>query len=130
MILACGAWFIEADSGLVVEGSGGGVDDVDQVVVELCSQRVGVGGGVVSLSAQDVNEVDAGLVEPASFADRLEAAVELERSGAVSVGEQPVMRARWLTAVPGRSGGCFGFDGLGGLEVLVGDVGVGDPGVD
>jgi hypothetical protein len=49
-----------------------------------------VGGGVVALAVQDGDELGAGLVEAASFADRLEPAVQLERSGAVAVAE-----SRW-----------------------------------
>ena len=67
----------------------GVVDDVDEVVVEPGAGGVGVGGGVVALAAQDGDELGSGLVEAAAFADGLEAAVELERSGAVAVAEQP-----------------------------------------
>jgi hypothetical protein len=47
-----------------------------------------VGGGVVALAAQDGDELGAGVEESAAFADRLEAAVQLERAGAVAVAEQ------------------------------------------
>src|SRR5215213_5729445 len=77
-----GAWFL---AGMFA----GVVDDVDQLVVEPGARRVGVGGGVVALAAQDGDELGTGLVEAAAFADGLEAAVELERSGAVAVAEQP-----------------------------------------
>jgi hypothetical protein len=43
------------------------------LVVELGSERIGVVGGVVALSAEDVDELEVGLVEPASFTDGLEA---------------------------------------------------------
>ena len=73
----------------LVRVSGGGVDDRDQLVVELGLGRVGMRGGVVALSAQDVDELDARLVEAATFADGPEAAVQLGRSGSVPVGQQP-----------------------------------------
>ena len=70
----------------------GFVDDVDEAVVEVGADGVGVGGGVVALAAQDGDELGAGFVEAAAFADGLEAAVQLERSGAVTVAEQPTMQ--------------------------------------
>ncbi len=69
--------------------SDGGVDDRDQLVVERGPGGIRVSGGVVALAAQDFYELDAGLVETASLADGLEAAVQLGRSGAVPVGQQP-----------------------------------------
>ena len=67
-------------------GSGrSGVDDSDELVVELGAGRVGVAGGVVALPAEDFDELDVGLVEPASLADGLEATVELKRAGTVTM---------------------------------------------
>ena len=68
---------------------GGVVDDVDELVVELGAGGVVVGGGVVALAAQDGDELGTGLEEAAAFADGVEAAVELEGSGAVAVAEEP-----------------------------------------
>ena len=94
---------------------------------------VGVSGGVVALAAQDGDELGAGLVEAAPFADGLEAALELEWSGAVTVAEQSTMEpgGSLITAVDHCRCGCGGgFDGTGGGEVLLGDGAVGDAGVD
>jgi len=55
------------------------VDDADEIVVELGPGQVRMGGCVVALPAQDGDELDVGLEEPAAFADGLEAAVDLER---------------------------------------------------
>ena len=121
-----GAWFL---AGLFV----GVVDDVDQLVVEAGAGGVGVGGGVVALAAQDGDELGAGLVEAAAFADGLEAAVELEWSGAVAVAEQPPVELSGVVGSSSSADACgdgVGFDGLGGGEVLLGDGGVGDAGVD
>ncbi len=74
--------------------SGAGVDHSNQLVVELGSSRIGVRGGVVSLPAQDVDELDVGLVESASLAYGLEPAVQLEWTGAVPVGEKPARSSR------------------------------------
>jgi hypothetical protein len=103
----------------VSRGSGRvGVDDPDEFVVEPGSGGVGVAGGVIALAEKDVDELDVGLVEPASLADGLEAAVQLERPGAVPVGEKPARSAGWVV-VCGRCCGCgVGFDGLGGLAVV------------
>ena len=107
------------------------VDDSDEVVVERGANHVGVGNGVVALASEDGDELRTGFVEATAFADGLESAVELEGPGAVAVAEKPSMRCdgvalagRWLH----RQG--VGFDGSGGVEVLVGDDGVGDAGVD
>jgi len=110
----------------------GVIDDVDQLVVEPGSSVVGVGGGVVALAAQDGDERRSGLVEAAAFADGLEAAVELEWSGAVAVAEQPPVGLGVVGSVIGRRSvrRGLGFDGLGRGEVLTGDRGVGDAGVD
>ena len=112
----------------------GVVDDADEFVVEVGADGVGVGGGVVALAAQDGDELGAGLVEAAAFADGLEAAVELERSGAVAVAEQPTMEPGGVSgvmlSVVVPCGDGVGFDGAGGGEVLLGDGGVGDAGVD
>ena len=45
--------------------------------------------------AEDVDELEVGFVEPASFADAPEATVQLERAGAVPVGEKPARLGRW-----------------------------------
>src|SRR3954453_14834694 len=111
----------------------GVVDDVQQAVVEVGADGVGVGGGVVSLAAQDGDELGAGVVEAAAFADRLEAAVELEWSGAVAVAEEPAVEPVVVAIRIGGGGGWWlvgGLDGAGGVEVLLGDGGVGDACVD
>ena len=107
------------------------VDDSDEFVVEGGADNVVVGCGVIALAAQDGDEVGAGLVEATAFADGLEPAVELQGSGAVTVAEKPPM-ARRCVALAGRRlhRRGVGFDSAGGVEVLVGDDGVGDAGID
>ena len=87
--------------------------------------------GVVALAAQDPDELGPGLVEAAAFADGLESAVKLEGSGAVTVAEKPPMPCRGV-AFASRQRHCLGvgFDSAGSGEVLVGDDGVSDAGVD
>ena len=107
------------------------VDDSDEFVVEGGANQVGVGCGVVALAAQDGDELGAGLVKAAAFADGLESAVKLEGAGAVAVAEKPPMPCRGVAfASPRRHCLGVGFDSAGGVEVLVGDDGVGDAGID
>ena len=106
------------------------VDDAHEVVVELGAGEVGVVGGVVALAAEDGDELGAGL-EAAALADGLEPAVEFEGSGAVAVAEEPPVPRGCVPFVGERLHlRRFGFDAAGGVEVLVGDHGVGDAGVD
>jgi hypothetical protein len=90
---------------------------------------IAVVGGVVALASQDGHELGVGLEEAAALADGLEPTVELSRSRAVPVGEQPPVRRHVDDGSRGEGGG-VGFDGAGGVEVLLGHLGVGDAGID
>ena len=111
----------------------GVVYDVDELVVELGAGVVAVGGGVVASAAQDGDELGSGLEEAAAFTDRVESAVGLDGSGAMTVAEQTSVELGGVThrvIRVHRSCAVAGFEGAGGVEVLVGDGGVGDAGVD
>ena len=93
--------------------------------------------GVVALASQDRDELGAGVEEPASFADRLEVAVERRGSCAVSVAEQPSVVSGEASHVGALdrggkrlAGPVAGFDSFGDAEVLVGHGAIRDPGVD
>lgn len=62
------------------------------VVEELCEDVgpvvVAVIDGVVVLASEDLDELGAGVVDAAAFADGLELAVERDGSGAVPVAEE------------------------------------------
>jgi hypothetical protein len=58
--------------------------------------------GVVALASEDGEELGAGLVEPAAFADGLEPAVEFEGPGAVAVAEEPPVPCGCIAMVGGR----------------------------
>ena len=60
--------------------------------MELGSERIGVVGGVVALSAEDVDELEVGLVEPASFTDGVEA--QYNSSGRVGIVALVLLGAR------------------------------------
>jgi hypothetical protein len=64
------------------------------------------------LAAKDGDELGAGLEEAAAFADGLEAAVELEGSGAAAVAEKPPVPCSCIALVDGRlQRPRLGFDG-------------------
>ena len=112
------------------------VDLLDEALEQLGSVVLAVSDGVVSLAAQDGEELRAGLEEPTALADRLEGAVEPDRPGAVTIPQEtPVLggdaahvgaldagRER-LAALIAR------LDGLGHPEVLLGDGPVRDAGI-
>ena len=61
------------------------VDLLQETLEELHPVFLSVAIGVVSLPAQDREELGTGLEEAAAFADRLEGAVEARRPGAVTI---------------------------------------------
>jgi len=65
------------------------VDAVDEAGEELGTVVLVSFFGVVALTLQDRDELGSGVEEPASFADRLEVAVERGGSCAVAVAEEP-----------------------------------------
>ena len=79
---------------------------------ELASVALAAVGGVVSLLAQDGDELRSGVEEPPAFADGLECAVERDGPGAVSVAEQ-------ASVVGGESTHVRALDAGGQLGVLV-----------
>ena len=81
------------------------VDAVEEAVEELGAVVLVAVEGVVALASQDRDELGSGVEEPASFADRLEAAVERGGPRAVSVAEQPSVVSGEVTpdATPSRA---------------------------
>ena len=68
------------------------VDVLDEALEELCPILLTVADGVVSLAAQDGEELGTGFEEATALTDRLEGAVEPGRSSAVTIPQQsPVL---------------------------------------
>ena len=68
------------------------VDLLEEAIEELHPVLLAVADGVVSLAAQDGEELGSGLEEATALTDRLEGAVEPDRSGAVTIPqESPVL---------------------------------------
>ena len=117
---------------LVVDPGEEPVEDGDEVVLVAF-------GGVVALAEQDGDELGSGGEVDAGLTDGFEGAVEFGGSGAVAVAEESALhlepQAPHLFAFGGGGqfdgcGGVEGFDLFGDGEVFVGDLAIGDAGVD
>ena len=112
------------------------VDLLDEAREELNPVLLAVVDGVVSLATQDGQELGPGLEEAATLADRLEGAVEPDRSGAVTVPQETPVLGGDAAHVGAFDAGrerfaalIAGLDGLGHPEVLLGDGPVRDAGI-
>ena len=123
----------------VIAASPGLIEAFEEATEDLLSSYLALSGGVVSLGLQGRAELDGGDEEGAGLADRLEVAVELDRSGAVAVAEHATVHLAAEFAHYGSLGvgwergwlaGVERFDLLGDGVVFVGDGPVGHARID
>src|SRR5579863_7006074 len=102
-------------------------DSFNEVVEELGAISLTALVGVLALALQDSDELRTSFEEPTLFADALEDAVEKDRPGAVTIGQESAVVGSGLLRSGDRSRGqggaresvVLGLDRLGHLEVRV-----------
>src|SRR5581483_3538225 len=109
------------------------VDLLEEALEQLDPVSLSMAGGIISLSAQDFEELRAGLEEATALTDGLEGAVEADWPCAVTIPQETPMLGGNATHVrslqAGRQWlgvGVAGFDRLGHSEVLLCDRAVRD----